>query len=77
MYSNSAYDLCYGYGGTFANLYTNSPDPIGFGDVLYTNSLLTVPFTGYAYVKDVTYYQGELYDVQTTTGQIIGTTTCI
>ena len=76
-YSNSAYTLCYGYGGTFTYLYTDSSDPIGYGDVLYTNSSLTIPFTGYAYVKDLLYGSGDLFDVETTTGEINGDTSCV
>lgn len=74
IYSNSSTFLCYGGGGTFTYLYTDQPGAPGFGDTLYWNSLLTVPFTGYAFIDNLV--DPDLQYVQTTTGTIIGTQSC-
>ena len=74
IYSNSSTFLCYGGGGTFTYLYTNSSDTPGFGDTLYWNSLLTIPFTGYAFIDNL--IDPDLQVVQTSTGTIVGTQSC-
>lgn len=75
IYSNSSTFLCYGGGGTFTYLYTDNPGAPGYGDTLYWNSLLTVPFTGYSYIDNLV-SPNELQFVQSTTGTIISTQTC-
>lgn len=74
IYSNSATFLCYGGGGTFTTLYTNNSDAPGFGDTLYWNSLLTIPFTGYSYIDNLV--DPDLQYVESSTGLITGTQSC-
>lgn len=71
--NTSVTQLCDGF-GTFQQVYSNLPD-ITFNTILYNDSLLTQPFTGWRYIKEAN-IGDTIYEVQTTTGRIIGEGTC-
>ena len=64
---NTLYLLC---AEATMTLYTGSPFAIGV--VLYTNSGLTIPMTGYSYVVDNN--TGDIYTVNSSTGEVLSNT---
>ena len=69
-YNNSSTTIC-NDGRFVGTAFTTSASALAYGDVLYWDSALTSPLTGYAVVRDNS--NGNLFLLDTFTGQIIAT----
>lgn len=64
---NTLYLLCVGSPVTY---YTGAP--FGIGQIVYTNSGLTIPLTGYSYLVDNN--SGEIFTINSSTGEVLSNT---
>ena len=70
IYNNSYSTIC--NDGRFSGtLFTNTSAPLAYGQILYWDSNLTSPFTGYGLVKDVS--TGDVFYVDYWTGRVTST----
>lgn len=70
IYNNSYSTIC--NDGRFpGTLFTNTSAPLAYGQILYWDSNLTNPFTGYGLCKDVS--TGDVFYIDYWTGRITGT----